>query len=158
MDEDFRKHLDLIQGVVNRLAGNSFSIKTWAIGLVTVLGSLAAKDGDPRMSCALILPAIAFWSLDAYYLRQEQLYRKLYQKVLKNDPGAPRYSLDASKFDAEVDRLGKVALSPTVCWLHLPILVLVIGLIAYAFSVPRPSVKSLPPTTHQLGGATEAPK
>ena len=50
MDEDRRKHLELIQGVITRLAGNSFSIKSWAVGLITVLGSLAAKDADLRFA------------------------------------------------------------------------------------------------------------
>src|ERR1035441_7737570 len=78
-DEDFRKHLDLVQGVVNRLVGNSFSVKTWAVGLITILGALTAKDGDPRMAIALLFPALCFWGLDAYYLRQERLFRELYK-------------------------------------------------------------------------------
>ncbi len=139
MDEDFRKHLDLVQGVVNRLAGNSFSVKTWTIGLITVLGGLAAKDGDARLSIALLFPAIAFWVLDAYYLRQERLYRKLYEKVVTGDAAAPRYSLDASSFAGEVASLEKVAWSPTVRWLHLPIFALVIGLIAYSFGGLKPA-------------------
>jgi hypothetical protein len=132
MDEDFRKHLDLIQGVVNRLAGNSFSVKTWAVGLITVLGGLAAKDADARLSCALLLPALCFWGLDAYYLRQERLFRKLYEKTVTGDAKAPRYSLNPSPYAKEVDGIGRVAFSPTVRWLHLPILLFVIGLIVYS--------------------------
>jgi hypothetical protein len=131
-DEDFRKHIDLIQDVINRLAGNSFAIKAWAIGLIAVLGGLATKDADPKLATALVFPALCFWGLDAYYLRQERLYRKLYEKVLLNDGSVPRYSLDASSFSAQIASTFKVAFSPTVRWLHIPILAFVIVLIGYS--------------------------
>ena len=54
-DENQRKHLDIIQGVITRLAGNSFSIKTWAVGLITVLGGLAAKDATRRVMIQFLL-------------------------------------------------------------------------------------------------------
>lgn len=133
LDEDFRKHLDLIQGVVNRLAGNSFSVKTWAVGLITVLGSLAAKDADARLSCALLLPALCFWGLDAYYLRQEKLFRKLYEKAVAGDKDAPLYSLNPLPYVKLVPSTLKVAFSRTVAPLHIPILLFVIGLIFNAF-------------------------
>jgi hypothetical protein len=132
--EDLRKHLDLIQGVINRLAGNSFSVRTWAVGLIAVLGGLAAKDADAHLACALLFPAVCFWWLDAYYLRQEKLFRKLYEKAVAGDKHAPLYSLNTKPFEREVKGIGKVAFSPTVRWLHIPILLFVIGLIAYSFS------------------------
>ena len=133
-DEDFRKHLDLVQGVVNRLAGNSFSVKTWAVGLITILGALTAKDGDPRMAIALLFPALCFWGLDAYYLRQERLFRELYKKIVARDTGVPVYSLDTTPCENEVDGIVKVAFSPTIKWLHIPIVVFVIVLIGYSAS------------------------
>ena len=132
-EEDCRKHLDLIQGVINRLASNSFSVKTWAVGLIAVLGGLAAKDADARMACALLLPALCFWGLDAYYLRQERLYRKLYEGAVRHDQKVPLYSLDASAFASDVGGIGKAARSSTVLWLHVPIMIFVIGLIAYSY-------------------------
>jgi hypothetical protein len=132
--ENFRKHLDLIQSVINRLAGNSFSVKTWAVGLVAVLGGLAAKDADPRLACALLFPALCFWGLDAYYLRKERMFRKLYEKVVVGHVDAPLYSLNTKPFEKEIASIGKVAFSPTVGWLHVPVLLFVIGLIVYSFS------------------------
>jgi hypothetical protein len=133
VDENFRKHLDLIQAVVNRLAGNSFSVKTWAVGLITVLGGLAAKDADARLSCALLLPVFCFWGLDAYYLRQEKLFRKLYEKAVAGDKDAPLYSLNPLPYEKQVDGIGKVALSRTIAPLHIPIMLFVVGLILYSF-------------------------
>jgi hypothetical protein len=146
LDEDFRKHVDLIQGVVNRLAGNSFSVKTWAVGVITVLGSLAAKDADARLSCALLLPVLCFWGLDAYYLRQEKLFRKLYEKAVAGDKDAPLYSMNPLPYVKLVPNAFKVAFSRTVAPLHIPILLFVIGLILYAFyghAAPEPAQGSL---------------
>ncbi len=67
------------------------------------------------------------------------MYRKLYEKVVAGDADAPRYSMNANKFTDDVDGLGKVSWSPTVRWVHMPILVLVIGLITYSFAVPKPA-------------------
>jgi hypothetical protein len=132
MGEDKRKHLELIQAVITRLAGNSFSIKGFAVGLIAVLGGFAAKDANPRFASALLFPALVFWGLDAYYLRQEKLFRKLYEKVVADDPKAPVFSMDPTPFASEVDGVGKVAFSATVRWLHMPILVYVIVLMVYA--------------------------
>jgi len=37
MDEDQRKHLELIQAVITRMAGNSFLIRGWSVTLVSAL-------------------------------------------------------------------------------------------------------------------------
>ena len=44
--EDKRKHLELVQGVINRMASNSFMLKGWAVTLVAGIFALAATDKD----------------------------------------------------------------------------------------------------------------
>jgi hypothetical protein len=128
--DDERKYFELIEGVITRLAGNSFSIKGWAVALIAVLGGLAAKDADLRFSSALLFPAFCFWGLDAFYLRQEKLFRKLYQNAIE---GRTRvFSMDPGTFDKDVESFWHVAFSPTVRWLHLPILIFVVILMVYA--------------------------
>jgi hypothetical protein len=41
MNEDQRKCFEPLQAVISRLAGNSFSVKGWAVALVAVLGGFA---------------------------------------------------------------------------------------------------------------------
>ncbi len=43
---------------------------------------------------------VAFWYLDAYFLRQERLFRKLYEQVVAHpdDPNRPRYALNIAPF------------------------------------------------------------
>ena len=42
--ENKKKHLEMIQGIVNRLANSSFLLKGWAVIIVAALFALAAKD------------------------------------------------------------------------------------------------------------------
>lgn len=75
------KHLEMTQGVINRLAGNSFIVKGWSVTLVSALFALAAKEADVRYVLLGIFPVGMFWGLDGYFLYQERLFRKLYDKV-----------------------------------------------------------------------------
>ncbi len=85
--ENKRKHLELIQGVVNRLSKNSFLLKGWSVVLVSALFALSASDSHPAFVFLAYIPAIIFWGLDGFFLWQEQLYRKLYDhvRVLKDE-------------------------------------------------------------------------
>jgi hypothetical protein len=49
MTDNYIKHLEMIQGVVDRLAENSFKYKGWCITLVSALLALAAKDLHGRL-------------------------------------------------------------------------------------------------------------
>ena len=44
--EDKHKYMDLVQGVINRMASNSFALKGWAVTLVAGIFALASKDAD----------------------------------------------------------------------------------------------------------------
>ena len=102
------KHLELIQGVINRMADNSFKLKGWSVVLVSALFALAASDTNANFVLLAFLPAIAFWVLDGYFLRQETLFRKLYDdERQKNNPKSD-FTMDTSKY--------KVDSWPETCW------------------------------------------
>ncbi|MBN0372135.1 hypothetical protein JTM65_35625, partial [Pseudomonas aeruginosa] len=79
------KHLEFVQGVVNRLSTNSFLLKGWSIILISALFALSAKDADKGFALLAYIPGIAFWGLDGYFLALERCYRKLYDKVRTTD-------------------------------------------------------------------------
>ncbi|WP_350647165.1 hypothetical protein [Pseudomonas sp. HY13-MNA-CIBAN-0226] len=81
------KHLEFIQGVVNRLSTNSFLLKGWSVVIVSALFALSAKDSDKGFAMLAYVPAMAFWGLDGYFLALERNYRKLYEKVRIVEPG-----------------------------------------------------------------------
>ena len=63
------KHLEFIQAVIARLANNSFAYKGWVV--VLVAGVFVVTGGSVNVLIA-VLPLLAFWGLDGYYLRQER--------------------------------------------------------------------------------------
>lgn len=40
------RYLEMIQGIINRMAGNSFALKGWAVTLISGIFVLAGKDTD----------------------------------------------------------------------------------------------------------------
>ena len=82
--ENKRKHLEMIQGVVNRLSTNSFLLKGWSVVLVSALFALSAPDSRIAFVYLAYIPAIIFLGLDGFFLWQEQLFRKLYDQVRAN--------------------------------------------------------------------------
>ena len=90
------KHLEMIQGVVNRLSSNSFLLKGWSVILVSALFALSAKDRKLAFVYLAYFPAFAFWVLDGYFLWQERLYRALYNKVRAYQEEEIDFSMDTS--------------------------------------------------------------
>ena len=82
-----RTHLELIQGIINRLSTNSFVLKGWSVVLVSALFALAAPESRPAFVYLAYIPTVVFWGLDGYFLWQERLYRALYDHVRMLDVG-----------------------------------------------------------------------
>ena len=82
---DKLKHLEMIQGVVNRLASNSFQIKGWCVVLVAALLALGAREGSFEIVLVTVVPVLVFWGLDGYYLSRENLFCALYDMVRVSD-------------------------------------------------------------------------
>jgi hypothetical protein len=74
------ERLDHLQGIVQRLAGNSFLIKGWTVTLVSAILGFALKDGGATAQLAYLalVPILLFWGLDGYYLAAERQVRDLY--------------------------------------------------------------------------------
>ena len=94
--ENKSQHLEMIQGVINRLAKSSFLLKGWSVILISGLFALSAKDSKLYFIYLAYFPALAFWGLDGYYLRQEKLFRKLYDKVRVMPEADIDFSMDTS--------------------------------------------------------------
>ncbi len=126
MTSSVEKHLELIQNVIGRLSQNSFAIRGWTI---TVISALLALSTKVTICNIAFIPALFFWGLDAYYLRQERLFRKLYQAVLEKrletDLKLVPYSMDTSFFSDKVDHLWKTMLAPTLLGIYGPIFLVI---------------------------------
>ncbi len=79
------KHLEMIQGVVNRLSHDFFLIKGWSMTLL-VGGIIFITRNEIQtywFICAFLIPVIGFWILDGYFLWQERLFRDVYNDFRK---------------------------------------------------------------------------
>ena len=123
--EDKIRHLEMIQSVINRLAGNSFMLKGWSITLVAALFALAAPDTDIVFVCLAYIPAGMFWALDGYFLWQEQLFRDLYEDVRLRDEGEIDFSMDTGRF-TERRSYSRAVLSKTLIPFHGVLIVAII--------------------------------
>lgn len=125
------KHLEMIQGVINRMAGNSFALKGWAVTLVAGIFVLAGKDTDKLYFLVAYIPVVVFWWLDAYYLLQERLYRSLYEKVRKTDEKDIDFSLKATatEFDSKKNCFCSCLFSKTVFGFYVPLALVCTGII-----------------------------
>jgi len=125
------KHLELIQAVINRMAFNSFSLKGWSVILVSALFALAASDPDTPFFYLAYFPNIAFWVLDAYFLQQERLFRKLYDAVRVLPEEAIDFSMNTAPYTQQVQSWLRTAFSRTLIIFH-GIVTLIITLVVLA--------------------------
>lgn len=135
------KHLEFVQAVVTRLGQNSFTVRGWSVTLVSVVFAIiASKDVPPSAALITLVPTVVFWGLDAYYLRQERLFRKLYN-VLAADitaasPVVPVFAMDISSYLGSTPSWWATLVSRTV----LPIPV-VLALIAVGYTLVAPAIR-----------------
>jgi hypothetical protein len=119
------KEIELIQDIIKRMAFNSFMIKGWAITLVVI--TLLLKGTEYQVWLAFI-PLIVFWFLDAYFLWQERMYRRLYEWVINNRLKTEKYLFDmnAYRFKDEVQSRFRIMFSITLGWFYGSIIILII--------------------------------
>ncbi len=124
------KHLEFIQTIINRMAGNSFLIKGWAITLVAALFALSSKDANKNYIIISFLPVIIFWILDAYFLSRERAFRCLYDKVRNLDENKIDFSLDISQFKERKNNWFWSMFSHTILFFYASLIVVML-IIAY---------------------------
>ena len=123
--ENKRAHLQMIQAAIERMSVNSFLLKGWSVVLVSALFAWAAGRDERIFVCFACLPAIAFWMLDSYYVQQERLFRKLYDRVRFLEESAVNFSMNTRSAKKKgVSRLRRcrtllcVGVSGTLCIFH----------------------------------------
>ncbi len=90
------KHLEFIQGVINRMATTSFLLKGWAITITGGLLALTFKEINRRYLYISAAVLMLFWLLDAIYLAHERNFVRLYEKVRRLKDEEVDFSMDAS--------------------------------------------------------------
>jgi len=126
------KHLEILQQVITRMANNSFLIKGWSLTLLAALLTLALRDKIYQVLWISLIPVTMFWILDGYFLRQERLFRKLYDKYRVQDQESQSdFSMNTSEFSSVVSSWVGTIFSMTLNIFHGTIFFIVIALGAY---------------------------
>lgn len=130
------KHLELVQSVISRMAQHSFQLKGWSVTVVAAIIALAAKESSLGLATLALFPAVAFWCLDAYYLRQERLYRKLYESIADPLRVVRPFSMATDEYASEVASWGKTLAAKTILSLHAVIvLIILVEIVAFLITV-----------------------
>jgi len=131
LKEYMLKEIEIIQDIIKRMAFNSFMIKGWTITLVVV--SLLLKGTEKYKIWISFIPLLIFWFLDAYFLWQERMYRKLYDWVINNRLKTEEHLFDmnAYRFKDEVQSKFRIMFSITLGWFYcsIPILIIIYALV-----------------------------
>ena len=72
-------HLNILQGIISRMAGNSSNCKTWAVTIVSAVLVLLIDKGKMDYYYISFIPLIMFFVLDAFYLGLEREFREQYK-------------------------------------------------------------------------------
>jgi len=112
------KHLEMLQAIIQRMAVNSFMLKGWSVILVSALFALAVDTSKSRLVFLAYLPALVFWLLDGYFLRQERMFRNLYDNVRETSEDAIDFSMDTTPVAGQVASWPRVMFSRTLFLFH----------------------------------------
>lgn len=124
--DDKRKHLEIIQGVINRMSSNSFLFKGWSITIIAGISAFAAKDSNAALMIIPIVSSILFWGIDAYYLMLERAYRNLYKHVALKDSNDIDYSMAVSSDDKKFTRWLATLWRPVLWVFYCTVLIMLI--------------------------------
>lgn len=84
-DPAVTSHVNMMQGIISRMAGNSASCKQWCIALVSALLALSKTKGfEADLAECCKIPVLLFCFMDCFYLGLEhQMKNKLENFVLR---------------------------------------------------------------------------
>ena len=100
-------HLQMIQGIINRMGGNLFYLRGWSITLLVGIFALATSESLNIAKWSLplfIIMTIIFWVYDAYFLSLERKYRALFDDVRRMEERDVNFSMDVSNYKTHADK------------------------------------------------------
>ncbi len=92
-------HLNMVQGIVSRMATFSANAKNFCVTVVAALLGIAFQQHLPFLLLAAAFVVISFSALDIYYLAQERRFRDFYRDI------ADRPLTEATKLDLTPSKL-----------------------------------------------------
>ncbi|MFA5804231.1 MAG: hypothetical protein WC879_06275 [Melioribacteraceae bacterium] len=78
-----QNYLTILQSVINRMANNSSSCKTWCITIISAIIVIVSDKQKPNLVWISIVPLFLFFMMDVYYLSLEKQFRSMYNCIIK---------------------------------------------------------------------------
>jgi hypothetical protein len=107
------------------MAQNAFQLKGWSVTVSTATVAFAAKESSLGLAAVALFPAVSFWWLDAYYLRRERLYRKLYEAIADPLKAVPPFSMATDEYADDVPPWEKTLAASSILPLHGAIVLII---------------------------------
>jgi hypothetical protein len=77
-------YLNILQGIITRMAASSANCKTWCVSLVSAILVVIADKNKPNYAWIALIPIVLFFLLDSYYLGLERSFREIYNSFVKD--------------------------------------------------------------------------
>jgi hypothetical protein len=129
LSEDQRKHLDFIQAVIARLASSSRAAKGWGLTVATAAFGFSATKAVPVLAGLGLMVVIFFGILDSYYLREERLFRYLYDDARQGNVEV--YSMNKNDYSINCKRRSVIR-SWSVLGFYGPLLLVGLGTLTWS--------------------------
>ena len=108
-EEAVHTHLTILEGIIERMAGNSAASKTWCITLVSAILVVVATEGTAKLAVIALLPVALFVLLDSYYLALEKIYRESYGQFVRKVHESSATTNDVYQIADARPGLGRIA-------------------------------------------------
>ncbi len=112
--QDLHKHLEFIQNVIARLANNSFLMKGWAVTVSGAFFGFAIQQHEAALALIGLLPAISLWALDAYFVKKERQFRRLFDSVRTHPESHEPFDMNPEPYHAHVKSWSRTFFSLTL--------------------------------------------
>ena len=130
------KHLEFLQATIARQASHSFAVKGWSLTVAAILYAYTAAHLTWWAAVVALLPPVVFAGLDAFYLRQERLFRALYNAAAMPASAVPLFSMDTrSSATAACRYWPKGGVLRSNSWRYLHGMIVVVGLVLLGIAI-----------------------
>ncbi|WP_271895909.1 hypothetical protein [Candidatus Phyllobacterium onerii] len=127
-------HLQMIQGVIGRMASDAQNLKTLAIAVAAAIIALGQTAGGitPWLAVVGTFPIVIFWWLNARYLHIERAYRHLYDLVRTDQP-VEAFLMDWRSYRTAVASPLKIAFTQSVLFPYAAVIMILLLIASFAW-------------------------
>lgn len=134
------KHLEFLQATIARQATHSFAVKGWSLTVSAAIYAYVATHLTLWTAIVALLPPIVFAALDAFYLRQERMFRQLYRDSSQPKTSVQLFDMNTAAYAAgnaypACRYLGRRGVCGSASWRWLHFMILAVALVLLGVAI-----------------------